>query len=339
MIIGICGTNAAGKGEATKYLVERHGFVAFSLSDVLREELALVGAEVTRENLIEKGNRLREAEGPAVLARRVVERIKQQSAYEALSIVIDSIRNPSEVEELRKLPGFYLVAIDAPVEFRFEREKERGRVGAATMLEQFVELEKLERSTDPNKQQLDTVIQMADRVIQNHWILAALHREVERIVYRRPSWDEYFMKLAFLVAERSTCLRHHVGAVIVRNKKILTTGYNGAPAGAEDSLQLGCLRDQLHIASGERQEICRATHAEQNALIQASLHGVTTQDATIYCTHSPCIICAKLMVNAGVKRVVSCRPYPDETFKALFNQTGVEYLTVRKPPLAITVLD
>jgi dCMP deaminase len=253
--------------------------------------------------------------------------------------VIDSIRNPSEVEELRKLPGFYFVAIDAPVELRYERERERGRVGAATTLEQFVELEKLERSTDPNKQQLDTVIQMADRVIQNHWILPALHREVERIVYRRISWDEYFMKLAFLAAERSTCLRHHVGAVIVRNKKILTTGYNGAPSGAEDSLQLGCLRDQLHIPSGERQEVCRATHAEQNTLIQASLHGVSTEGAAIYCTHSPCIICAKLIVNAGIKRVVSCRAYPDETFKSLFAQTKVEYVTIGKPSLVITSLD
>ena len=250
MIIGITGTNAAGKGEAAKYLIEHHEFQSYSLSDVLREELATVGAEASRENLIEKGNRLREDEGPGVLARRIVDRIQRIPNYVTANIVIDSIRNPSEVEELRKLPGFYLVVIDAPVEVRFERERARGRVGAAASLEQFIELENLERSTDPHKQQLDTVMKMADRQISNHWILPALHREVERIVYRRISWDEYFMKMAFLVAERSTCLRHHVGAVIVRDKKILTTGYNGAPSGAEDSLQLGCLRDQLHIKSG-----------------------------------------------------------------------------------------
>ncbi|MBI3990744.1 MAG: dCMP deaminase family protein, partial [Candidatus Omnitrophica bacterium] len=112
----------------------------------------------------------------------------------------------------------------------------------------------------------------------------------------RPSWDEYFMKMALLVAERSTCLRHHVGAVIVKDKRMLTTGYNGAPAGTKDCLELGCLRDELKIPSGTRHEICRAIHAEQNALIQAALYGVSVAGATIYCTHSPCILCAKMLV-------------------------------------------
>lgn len=141
----------------------------------------------------------------------------------------------------------------------------------------------------------------------------------------RLSWDEYFLKMAFLVAERSTCLRHHVGAIIVKDRHVLTTGYNGAAKNTADCLALGCLRDQLHIKSGERHEICRAIHAEQNAIIQAGLHGISINDATLYCTHSPCIICAKMIVNAGIKRVVIGRDYPDDfnLVMVLFQEAGV----------------
>jgi len=128
----------------------------------------------------------------------------------------------------------------------------------------------------------------------------------------RPTWDEYFLKMAFLVAERSTCLRHHVGAIIVKEKYVVTTGYNGAAKNTLDCLTLGCLRNQLNIQSGQRHEICRAIHAEQNAIIQAGLHGANINQGIMYCTHSPCIICAKMIVNAGIKRVVIGSDYPDE---------------------------
>src|SRR4030042_3253851 len=114
----------------------------------------------------------------------------------------------------------------------------------------------------------------------------------------RPSVDEYFLKIASVVAERSTCRRHHIGAVAVKDKHMLTTGYNGAPAGQKDCLELGCLRDELGIPSGERHEICRGIHAEQNVIIQASLHGGSLEGTPIYCTHTPCILCAKMLVNA-----------------------------------------
>ncbi|MBN1824140.1 MAG: dCMP deaminase family protein [Endomicrobiales bacterium] len=161
----------------------------------------------------------------------------------------------------------------------------------------------------------------------------------KRKLPKRPDWDTYFMKLALLVAERSTCLRHHVGAVIVRNKRILTTGYNGAASGTKDCLVLGCLRDELKIPSGHRHEICRAIHAEQNAIIQAGLHGINIKDATIYCTHSPCILCAKMLANAGITRFVSCTEYADPSFKKLFREVGIKYSTVKKPPLGISVLE
>ena len=155
----------------------------------------------------------------------------------------------------------------------------------------------------------------------------------------RPSWDEYFMKMALLVAERSTCHRHHVGAVIVRDKRILTTGYNGAPSGTGDCLKLGCLRQEMNIPSGHRHEICRAIHAEQNAIIQAGLHGINIKGATIYCTHSPCILCAKMLVNAGITRFVMCTDYADTTFKPLFNEAGIHFEKIERPGLNITVLD
>ncbi|MBU0951442.1 MAG: cytidine/deoxycytidylate deaminase family protein [Elusimicrobia bacterium] len=155
----------------------------------------------------------------------------------------------------------------------------------------------------------------------------------------RPSWDEYFIKMAFLVAERSTCRRHHVGAVIVRDKRILTTGYNGSPSGTKDCLELGCLREKLHILSGTRHEICRAVHAEQNAIIQAGLHGINIGGSTIYCTHSPCNLCAKMIANAKISRFVTCTDYADKSFKKLFKEVGIKFSKFPKPLLKISALD
>jgi dCMP deaminase len=156
---------------------------------------------------------------------------------------------------------------------------------------------------------------------------------------KRPSWDEYFLKIAMLVAERSTCRRHKVGAVIVKNKRILTTGYNGAAAGVKDCLELGCLREANNIPSGERHEICRAIHAEQNAIIQAGLHGVNIEGASIYCTHPPCILCAKMLANAKVKRYVTYGEYPDEEAKKLLNEIGVGFVKLDKPEDKINTLE
>jgi len=155
----------------------------------------------------------------------------------------------------------------------------------------------------------------------------------------RPDSDEYFLKVASVVAERSTCHRHHVGAVAVRNKHILATGYNGAPAGLKDCLELGCLRDEQGIPSGERQEICRGIHAEQNVIIQASLHGVSLEGSTIYATHTPCVLCAKMLVNAKIKRYVSFGRYNDDAFINLFKEAGIELDIKKKPSSRISYLD
>ena len=140
----------------------------------------------------------------------------------------------------------------------------------------------------------------------------------------RPSWDEYFMKIAELAATRSTCLRRQVGAVIVKDKKILTTGYNGAPSGLKHCLDIGCLRDKLGIPSGERHELCRATHAEQNAIVQAALFGVSIRNSTLYSTTQPCILCTKLIINAGIRKIVIKDSYPDKMSREMLKEAGVE---------------
>lgn len=128
----------------------------------------------------------------------------------------------------------------------------------------------------------------------------------------RPSWDEYFLQIAKDVATRSTCLRRKVGALIVRDKQILATGYNGAPAKLPHCKVTGCLREKLGVKSGERHELCRGLHSEHNAIIQAALHGVSVKDSILYLTNQPCIICAKMIINAGIKEIVTAGDYPDK---------------------------
>ncbi|MGQ9474092.1 MAG: deoxycytidylate deaminase [Candidatus Caldatribacteriaceae bacterium] len=140
----------------------------------------------------------------------------------------------------------------------------------------------------------------------------------------RPDWDSYFMAIAHLVATRSTCLRRQVGAVLVREKRILATGYNGVPTNITHCTPETCLRSKKSIPSGHNQELCRGLHAEQNVIIQAALHGVSTKGAMLYCTHKPCILCVKMIINAGVIRVVYENPYPDLLADDLLQEAGIE---------------
>jgi len=139
----------------------------------------------------------------------------------------------------------------------------------------------------------------------------------------RPTWDEYFIEITHLVARRSTCLRRQVGAVLVKDKNILATGYNGSPSGVAHCLDVGCLREKLAIPSGERHELCRGLHAEQNAIIQAAKHGTNIDCATLYCTTMPCIICSKMIINAGIKRIVYVQGYPDGLAAEMIAETGI----------------
>ncbi len=155
------------------------------------------------------------------------------------------------------------------------------------------------------------------------------HREKRQ--GERPSWDSYFIQLANVVAGRSTCLRRQVGAVIVKEKQILSTGYNGSPSGLLHCDQVGCLRQNLSVPSGERHEICRAVHAEQNALVQAARHGVAILGADLYVTHQPCVLCIKLLINAGIRRVVYASSYPDQLAVSIAGEAGLELVQLTKP--------
>lgn len=144
----------------------------------------------------------------------------------------------------------------------------------------------------------------------------------------RPSWEKYFMDIAFLVAKRSTCLRRFVGAVLVKDKRLLATGYNGAPSGIRHCSETGCLREQMHVPSGERHELCRGIHAEQNSIIQAALHGVSIKGATLFCTNLPCSICAKMIINAGIAKIYFHDGYADSMAKEMLKEAGVKVIQV-----------
>ena len=148
---------------------------------------------------------------------------------------------------------------------------------------------------------------------------------------KRLSWDEYFMQMAELTAQRSTCLRRQVGAVIVKDRHIIATGYNGAPRGLKHCEEKGgCLRQQLGVPSGQRHELCRALHAEQNAIIQAATLGQSIEDGTIYVTHQPCVICAKMIINAGIRRIVVREAYPDEMATEILDEAGIRVIQLKK---------
>lgn len=147
---------------------------------------------------------------------------------------------------------------------------------------------------------------------------------------KRPSWDKYFLDIAHLVSRRSTCLRRVVGALIVKDRRILATGYNGTPSGITHCCNVGCLREKLKIPSGERHELCRGLHAEQNALLQASLYGISVKDSVIYVTNQPCIICAKMIINAGIKEVIMAGHYPDKMAQEFLDEAGIKLRTIGK---------
>ncbi len=146
----------------------------------------------------------------------------------------------------------------------------------------------------------------------------------------RPGWDEYFLQIARIVSKRSTCLRRKVGALIVKDRRILATGYNGTPSGIRHCAEVGCLREKLNIPSGQRHELCNGLHAEQNVLLQAALYGISLRDSVLYVTNHPCIICAKMIINAGIKEVVIAGGYPDKMARRFFKEAGIKVRKVQE---------
>ncbi len=333
MRIGVAGFNAAGKSRAVEFL-EGRSFYPVSLSDVIREDLARDGLEPTREHMIERGRRLRERFGPAILAERVQVRLPLDRNH-----VIDSIRHPAEVEALRALGEFVLLWIEASPEVRFERSGGRNRVGDPQTFEEFCEMEGRElASGDPAGQQLLAVRDLADEVIPNDGDLGMLHARLEQVLKsklffrNRPTWDEYFMSIARVVASRSNCIKRKVGALIVSDRRITATGYNGTPRGVLNCNEGGCPRCSDVAESGTRLNECLCSHAEENAITQSAYHGVSVRGSTIYTTFSPCLMCTKMIINAGIVEVVYDSPFPlADVALGLFREAGIKLRALEKP--------
>jgi dCMP deaminase len=328
MIIGLTGENCAGKSTIADYLMKK-GFYYYSLSDIIREEVRSEGKAVSRENLIRKGNELREKFGPGILGAKLAQKVQGDKNY-----VIDSIRNPAEVEELRKLGRFFLFYVTAGEKVRFERIRARDREEDPRTFVAFLEIEKLEmENADRTKQNLRGTFALADRKIVNDGDLNELHDLVDqglaavsdKFRISRPSWDDYFMGIAKVVASRSNCVKRKVAAVIVKDKRIISTGYNGTPRGTRNCAEGGCPRCNGFSESGKNLEECLCSHGEENAIVQASYHGISIKESTIYTTFSPCLLCAKMIINAGIKEVVYNVKYPmGETPMKLLLDAGVK---------------
>lgn len=326
MIIGLTGKNGAGKTEVCEYLKKR-SFEYHSLSDEIREEAGRRRLEITREVLIEQGNELREKHGPGILAERILGKLETDHNY-----VIDSIRNPSEVDALRTRSDFTLLAVEADEGIRFERSRKRGREQAAETLQQFIAEEERELDSDnPASQQLLATRQKADMVVTNNGSLEDLHRRLDEIIpplmsrFSRPSWDEYFMNIAKVVAMRSNCMKRKIAAIIVKDKRVISTGYNGTPRGAKNCNEGGCPRCNGMAESGTALDECLCCHGEENAITQAAYHGTSLKGSTLYTTFSPCLLCTKMIINSGIVEVVYNEDYPlNERAMALLNECGIK---------------
>jgi dCMP deaminase len=324
MLIGLTGRNAAGKGEVARYL-QKKSFYYYSLSDAIRDEIRSRGEQPTRERLIIIGNELRQRHGAAVLAERILSKIEDDKHY-----VIDSIRNPSEVEAFREAKHFKLIRVEAPPEVRFQRIVNRQRESDPKTYEEFVALENREAEGDDTSQNLVKVELMADYPLINDGPIETLYAQIDDLLpkllkeVQRPSWDEYFMNIAKVVASRSNCMKRKVAAIIVKDKRVISTGYNGTPRGTRNCNEGGCPRCNNLATSGTALDECLCSHGEENAIVQASYHGVSLKDAIIYSTFAPCLQCAKMIINSGIREVIYNMDYPlNESAFRLFQEAGV----------------
>jgi len=325
VIIGLTGRNAAGKGVAAEFLKSK-GFAFHSLSDVIREEVARRKLQVTRDNLIATGRELRAHHGTGYLAERVLERIEPGQNY-----VVDSFRHEDEVAAFRRTSNFHLLAIQADAKVRFERIKARKRESDPQTYEAFIELENKEStSLQAEGQNLTATEAVANHTIDNNGPVDAFHAKLAELVpklmaqMQRPGWDEYFMKMAQVASSRSNCSKRKVAAIIVRAKRVISTGYNGTPRGTKNCYEGGCPRCNQLAASGTKLDECLCSHGEENAITQAAFHGVSIAGGTIYTTFAPCLMCTKMIINSGLHEVVYNMEYPlNDTSFRLLKDAGV----------------
>lgn len=325
MIIGLTGKNGSGKGVAADFLKEL-GYQYYSLSDVIREEMIKGNISITREHLIKFANEMRTTYGPSILAEKILSKLDPDKNY-----VVDSVRNPFEVETLRKRKDFHLIVIEAEPKVRFERIKERAREKDPVTYEDFLKIDAAEAgSRDPASQQLNRTQELADAAVENNGTVEEFQEQLKQVIRllsantERPGWNTYFMNIAQMVALRSNCIKRKVAAVLVRDQRIISTGYNGTPRGIKNCNEGGCPRCSHFGKSGTNLDACVCSHAEENAIVQAAYHGVSVKGGTLYTTFSPCLNCTKMIINAGITNVIYNVAYPmEDSSTRLLKEAGI----------------
>ncbi|HAU40134.1 MAG: CMP/dCMP deaminase zinc-binding protein, dCMP deaminase [Candidatus Peregrinibacteria bacterium GW2011_GWF2_43_17] len=325
--IGLTGYMGSGKGILADMLKAK-GYRYISLSDIVRKEATFRDLPHDRESLQNIGNELRAKHGAGILGKGVREEVLKDPDA---NFVIDGIRNPACINELRELKEFHVVGVSAADEILIKRVSERGREGSPLTRDEIVaKLNREKGMGEPGDgQQVRKCLGMADYFMLNEGALDELEKKFMHFLKLldgtdRPTFDEIFMEIACTWAKRATCLRRQVGAVIAKDGQQLTAGYNGAPRGVPHCAEMGgCLRMKLGIPSGQRHEICRGTHAEQNAITQAAKFGINIQGGTLYCNTFPCVICTKMILNAGIVKVVYDSDYDDLLSKEILGQQEI----------------
>ncbi len=330
MIIGLTGTLSSGKGVVSDFLGEK-GFVYLSLSNELRELAQKERITITRKNLQDLGNEYREKYGVGFLAEQINKRIKRE---ELKNVVVDGIRNPGEVSVLKKYKDFFLVSVDAPKEVRFKRMVERDRESDPKTWEGFILVDNRDLGIGEIEtgQAVEKCMGFSDYTLINDGNLEEIKSKIEDLYEKierkvpRPSWDEYFIEISKSVAKRATCNRGRSGCVIAKNKQILVTGYVGSPVGLHHCDEVGHqIKTTIHEDGSQTNHCVRTTHAEQNAICQAAKLGIPIEGSTIYSKMTPCSVCAKMIINSGIKRVVCEKRYHvGKESEELFKQSGVQ---------------
>lgn len=338
IVIGLTGTIGAGKDTVVNYLIKNEDFQHFSVRKFLIKELQKRNLPSNRDTMRQLANELREKYGPSY----IIEKLYTEAIKSNKNSIIESIRTVGEVETLRNKENFFLIAIDADPKIRYSRIKQRGSETDDVDYSTFIAQENEEmQNNDPNKQNISKCIELADYYIENNGTFQQLYDQIDRVlkeiksrvnskeqgqIYHRPSWDEYFIEVMNTVATRATCDRGRAGCVIVKDKRILVTGYVGAPSGLPHCDEVGHLfRKVIHEDGSITQHCVRTVHAEQNAIAQAARFGIPLNGSTLYVKMTPCRSCAMLIINSGIKRVVcEYRYHAGKESEDIFAQANIK---------------